>query len=812
MQRTLPFAIVLLIAALAGGLWWFLLANEVAPSVPSPPASEAPSGKADAEVGNLESAESKPPPIERSVAGTSTPTEASGHSATKAVLRVHVVWADDAPAAGVLVTLRWNTREHAYAVHDQIVSDENGQATFAGVMPGKWSLRSDRGDRESLEVEPGEHDVRFKLRPGVSVEGIVVNSQQLAIGNACVWLQTRSPDWSGGSVVTTSDSHGRFRLHHIPPDVSLGAFARNHTRSDLVDLDVIDTSTPPAKVTLMLRDQGGQLTGIVRSTAGEPIANALIGVGKQTGSLDTRGNRVIEKWSIRSTKTDVDGRFAIDGLLPGSTTVAVRAKGFGFWRSAWEIVDQQETELAIEMDRSGTVHGLIKNGDGEPFAGAIVRCYDQAPRTPFIAGGQIDFDETFGYLATTADENGAYELADVSAGTAHLFAQKGGRFRMGEPVPYATTELEMPPAGKVEWNPTVSNGRTIEGIVFYKDGHPMPNRFVTLIDQKTGKQHVSTNNAKGLFLFANLDDIPYDVHVQVWDGPEGAPAVECSGVVPNTGRVELRATWDKPVKKPTGGVIGRVDDQGSRVGNMNNAYVVLSSEDRWFREGDKLVNGSFAFKDVTPGRFRLVLMEGGSVLAESDWHELLPGARLDTGVLQTKPGGSVRIHVTRRPGAESCTPKLYFRQAEASRSSSVDLGTHNEVLVKSLSPGTYTVTGNAKGMTRINATATVTVGATSDLHVTIDVGVLARLEAWLPQNSTATSYTYTVTRDTGEHMRTLKGKYGARSLRPHAMPITLPKGTYTVDYEAIGELVGKETFTIDGTSPEQKVRINLRPK
>ncbi|MGK0303421.1 MAG: hypothetical protein ACI89X_004314, partial [Planctomycetota bacterium] len=389
MQRTLAIAIVLLLAAYAVGLWWLQDTTTAAPNAPESRQDVDPAD-ANIEEGSAPAAAEQAVPNERAVAATA---EATTAKATSAVLRVHAFYiapehtnspaGHEQLAAGVQVTLRRASRGYAYAIRERVMTDKSGLATFTGVPPGKWSLRSDRGDRKSIDVTPGETDVGFQLEFGVSVTGSVVNSKQQPIANASVWLQSRNPDWHGGSVLTTTGPDGRFSLENIPPHVSLGALARNYTRSPLVDLDVIDTSNPPAHVTLQLSDRGGQLTGIVRNKDGEPIANARVGMGKQNGRLDIRGDRIIERWSIRSTTTGQDGRFLLEGLLPGTTDVAVQAKGYGFWRSQCEIIDQQEEEITIEVECSGTVFGIVKNGEGEPFAEAIIRCYDLAPGTPF---------------------------------------------------------------------------------------------------------------------------------------------------------------------------------------------------------------------------------------------------------------------------------------------------------------------------------------------------------------------------------------------------------------------------------------------
>lgn len=820
MQRSLVIALVLLLAAAAAGLWAMQGSTTAAPNAPESQ-QDVIAAEADPELGPTPSVVGHTSePSERAVASTA---DATLTKITKAVLRVHAFYVspehkdsplgNEQPAAGVLVTLHRASSGYANAVHERVVTDEAGLATFASVPPGKWGVRSDRGDRNTIDVETGEVDVAFQLEYGVSVAGLVVNSKQQPIDNASVWLQSASPDWHGGSILTTTGPDGRFSLEHIPPHVSLGAFARNYTRSPLIDLDIVTTTTSPANVTLQLRDKGGQLTGTVINQDGKPVANALIGIGKQDGRMNVRGDRIIERWSVRSTETDQDGRFLMVGLLPGTSSIAIRAKGYGYWRSECKIVDQQDQDITIEVERSGTIFGIATNGENTPIAGAIIRSYDLAPATPFIAGGQIDFDETFGYIATTADKHGAYTLRDVTAGTAHLFVQDGKRrSNMGEPVPHAHETIEMPPGGTVEWNPVISNGRTITGVVYYQDGHPMPNVFITLIDQQSGQKHILTNNDEGVFLFVNLEDVTYDVHVQVWDAPKDSLPIEKSGIVPDQGRTELRATWDKPVKQAQGIVTGRVDDIGLRIKNAENAYVSIHSEGGWFRTGDKLVDGTFKFDKVTPCRFLLVLKEGDTVLGTSAWHELLPGAQLDTGILQTKPGGSVQIRVTREPGTEACEPKLFFRREGAANSTVVSLGIGNEKLVSSLTPGTYRVTGFYKGMANINGSMTIAEGNTTNLSLHMKAGVLTKFEAWLPLGQTAKIYQYLVTNIAGDVVSNRRGLYGSQNRRPYAFAVTLPQGSYTVDFTADKTFAGKATFMVNGAQLEQTVRVELSPK
>ena len=213
MRRTIPFVLLILVALAVATMW------ALAPPTDAPPPADPPgSDTAELATGAMEDAASAATATGQQTvaeaARVDAEAEARGSTSTTGTLEVFATW-DGAPAAGVLITLRWATREHAYLVREQLATDEHGRATFRDVPPGKWSLRSDRGDRKSVEVAAGAQEVTFELEAGVAVRGVVRAPDGAAVEGASVWLQTRHTDWSGGCVLTASDQAGRFQLEHV---------------------------------------------------------------------------------------------------------------------------------------------------------------------------------------------------------------------------------------------------------------------------------------------------------------------------------------------------------------------------------------------------------------------------------------------------------------------------------------------------------------------------------------------------------------------------------------------------------------------
>lgn len=803
-QSRIAVFVLLIVAILGAALLWWSSGDRV----PSPgPAGEQAASVAAAE-GSVESGRNAAE-IERTEASATNASDNAAGTFSKGSLRVTVMWPDKVPAPGVMIYVRNRQPRMPYGDLARGTSDDQGVVEFAGVSLGEAGLGADRGDRKKITVVAGRQDVTFELKAGITVHGSVRDPDGVTIAGAQVWLQTASTLWSAGRVVTVTDAEGVFAMRHIAPGLSLGALAKGFAPSKLVDLDVVDTAKPPVVVSLILQRGGGRLEGRVTNHAGKPVPGALVAVGKRPRGLDHRGLRVIEQWSPRVVETDERGQFVVHGLVAGTTPISIRADGYGFWRSEAKINALETTVIDPQLLESAVITGTVTDGEGAPLANAAIRGYDRAPGTSFVAGGQIDFYETFGYRGTISDAAGHYRLEGVTPGVVHLFAQRGRKRRSGVSVAYTQADLEVQPGSETKWSPVISDGFTVEGIVLYRDGFPFPGVFITCTDERSGKQHVIVNDRKGVFRFLCLDDSTFGIRVQYWDAPKGTPALEASHLVPKRGRVELRAAFDKPIKQKTGTVIGRVADLAGRIRNLKATRVILHSDKRWFREDGKVVDGAFRFENVRPCRFRLTLMEGSTPLADSDWFDLLPAATVDAGVLTTVPCGAAKITIERPQGSATFQPKLYLRRVGATRSTVVEIGKSTEAVADNLTPGEYTITGYAKGMVTLRAKMTVAVGRTTALKLKMQVGVRCRFSVWWPEGKSSVSRQYRITDREGKVFHEYQGALGTSPTQPNLFNLTMPPGHWKVEFSTDNGLKGEVGFEVANTTDEVKVRIDL---
>lgn len=450
--------------------------------------------------------------------------------------------------------------------------------------------------------------------------------------------------------------------------------------------------------------------------------------------------------------------------------------------------------------------------DGAPEAGARISAYDREPGTSFLAGGQIDFDLPFGNVETVADEHGCYRLAGLTAGTNWLFAQRRRDSSFaGVSVALARATLEVAAGSQQRWDPVIDVGRSIAGVVRYRDGYPIPHLFITLHDERTGEDRVINSDKAGGFRFLCLDNSTYEVRVQPpFGAPRGSSAPRRSGVVPDQGPVEITVEYDKPQKQVPGTVRGRIADAGGRIRNPMAATVTLHSDAGWFRPGIKVVDGAFLVEEVEPCRFRVILVEEETVLAATDWFLLAAAGEVDVGVLTTEPGGALRIHVVRGNGAEGFEPKLYLRRDGDPLGTTIAPGRREDVLAASLTPGDYQVSGWFKGMIAVKTEATVSAGQTSELTVELRPGAVGKVDVWWPEgHATSERRGYQITGPDGKVVLEHEGRLHTMPTRPYELRFTLAAGRHRLEFWTDDGLRGELEFEIPASLVAPALRVEL---
>jgi 5-hydroxyisourate hydrolase-like protein (transthyretin family) len=225
-----------------------------------------------------------------------------------------------------------------------------------------------------------------------------------------------SPEgWRQGLTrLASTDSQGRFELRDVPPGANkVFVFAPRTSRTNFrfseyegrsggliraVQRGIqVEPGGVVEGVTLRLRPANGVISGTVQRADGTPVAQANVSV---------RGEFLYSgRFSVR---TDEQGKFAIQGLPPGSHFVYAEAEGLAGRGMKDVTVDEGKPETAVPFTLSvgGTVTGRVTDPAGQPIDGTTVMTMTHWEQT----------EHTLTQRSTTADEDGAFTLQNLAPG------------------------------------------------------------------------------------------------------------------------------------------------------------------------------------------------------------------------------------------------------------------------------------------------------------------------------------------------------------------------------------------------------------
>ena len=802
---------IAVLSLIALGLWalYFLTTSSDPTTEPEPtgPGNATPTEAARDAVASKEEEATKG--AKRTEIEGGQPSEEPAPDPTLGNLLVKVVWSDDTPAADVALTARHYSPGLSGQPHFKI-SDPQGEVLFTGLPPGKFSVRPLHGgwksSKEAIVVAGKTVELKLEVPVGVDVQGVVVDGTGVAVAAASIWLTSGHTDWLGGRVVTRSDAKGEFQIRSVQKDASIGAIVTGFAPSDLVDLDEKNTAKSPVEIRLTVKEPGGGIEGTVTDPAGKPVAGAIVCVGKQPGRFRQRGGMYnhVETWTPLVATTDAAGHYALPGVSPGEHPVAVRAAGFALLFDKVTIDPGTTQRKDIRLLAGFTVHGTVKDGPGKLIAGVVVRAFDRALSVSFIQAGQIDYESVFPYRYALADDKGRYRLENLTPGTTHLYAMRGKRHVFGKSKCRAKIVVEGEDGAELEWNPVLTRGNTIVGVVTYRDGVPMYGNFVSARNDKTGVRQVVVTDKKGRFEFLNMELADYSMGVQVFKKPKGAKPLEKSGVWPNRGDVRFVAAYDSPKKKKRGKVRGRIHDAAGRV-RTGALSVLLASDKSFWNTREDLKDGVFEFNRAEPGKRRIVVKSGETVIYTGPWFELTAAEDRDLGTLVTEPGGSVQIQIHRGKGTEKITPDIYLTAADSFHGTTVRPGVVDGHRVDNLCVGKYRVRAYGKGMMSIRTEVTVEVGAGAKLDLHLQVAAVCPFEVALPKDKKLGEVAFKILDAKGQVCWSVTERNTGAIKNPYSRKAHLAPGHYVLSVQSTTGLKGEFRFEVENTAPDQPV-------
>ena len=268
---------------------------------------------------------------------------------------------------------------------------------MAGEQVRIVASHDDYQEAEIMVVVPAEEQVELELGAAVLVEGRVLSPDGDVVPQAVVTVSPASRmtrRGRGGAEVERTDSDGRFGLK-VEPDTSYSLEARSRDWAP---------SEPLAPRSHVARSQ--------RSRALPAAGLESLRSSHRCRRLALEGVRVMARGNKR-TSTDELGRYALDGLRSGETTV-VAGRQDGSQRIEQIVLEPGENTLDFSFS-GGILTGTVSSVQGEPAAQAVV---------------QLDPAESSGRRQrprrVATDESGGFRFEDVPGGLFQVRATKDG--------------------------------------------------------------------------------------------------------------------------------------------------------------------------------------------------------------------------------------------------------------------------------------------------------------------------------------------------------------------------------------------------
>ena len=410
-------------------------------------------------------------------------------------LTVTVSSADNKPIDGATVELR--------GVDDQQQTTKGGNAVFAAVVPGGYQIAAwANGTARTfqwIQIMNGDAEAKLTLTAGAPVSGRVVDEKGTGVVGARVRFSGAS-DWSQQASdrhdAAVSGKDGKFELPAMPA----GTFRFVATDEDHApgtsELVTLDGKTAKTEVVITVA-AGAIVRGRVVDTGKQPIEAARVRI---VAVAANRRAMIFE--GPRQAYTNASGEFEIRGLPRRALQLVALHESGSSATVDTDTTNGDVRDLALVLDVTGTISGIVVDPKGQPIEGA------QVTAGPSFSDNrtQMDFSawRLRGFPQSLTDAAGAWKLVGLAPGTYNVTASRAGTqrnfFATGDGVSANTgdtnVKITLPPTGNVKGKVQLADGST----------PPFFNVAVGMIAQP--------GNSDGTFLLENLPPQKYELSVR----------------------------------------------------------------------------------------------------------------------------------------------------------------------------------------------------------------------------------------------------------------------------------------------------------
>lgn len=514
--------------------------------------------------------------------------------------RGRVVDTDGSTVPGAEVSLRWpEQKQPRFASRREIdatepvVTDDQGAFVFAGVKAGEYGLRVSHADYVSpgdvpIEVPEGRGEVdlgEFTLVPGAELLGVVVDPDQEPVEGAIVWFREYGPDRSERSATTGAE--GGFTLTGLPHEqVDLTVEAEGYP--SFAFRGARPATGEPILIQLI---PGASLSGRVLTAAGAAAVGARVYLEPD---IQTRmRGRIFSSEDTRS-RTDADGRFVFEHVLPGTWSLGASAGTEAVRTDPLELISGSERSIELHLHAQEQLTVIVTASSGRPVAEARVRL------EPKDATRSSEFD--------TTDGSGRAQL-EVRAGPATLTVEHHEH-------PDESREIVVGP-GNTELAVQLQPGGEINGFVRTASGTPVPATVEAHSEESTNfdvslrayihPPNTTVADGNGSFRLTGLEAGRYLLVARAAgyaeSGPEEPVDIDGRGAA----RVEIVLESGASLR----GVV-----TGLQTADLAQVTILATRQAQW-QSATPDTEGNFTIENLASGVWQVVARRGDSFTARS---------------------------------------------------------------------------------------------------------------------------------------------------------------------------------------------------
>lgn len=378
------------------------------------------------------------------------------------------------PISGAVITVIDGTT----AVITTVLTQNDGSYRVESLTPGVYTILVNatgfgQGISSGVVASGGTTDVSLQLMGNTgTIAGAVQDSETgLPIKGAAIQIRLINP--SGPIVLTTvTDTGGNFVAPNLNPGFyAVVAFAEDYG-SNVASVQVVINET--ATVALSLSSLVGAVRGTVVDEALEsPLVDTLIRLTSESGIV------------LREVQTDVAGNYFIDNITRGNYTLV-------FINANYQNVVVSVTVVANETK----IISVTLQPYPASIAGTVVDANSSAP----LIGAVVQVLNENGQFITNAISNteGRYSITGLAEGTYTVVTIAQGYIA-------SSLNISLTPgtAAQVDFQ-LITNHASIQGKIIDRNGNPVNNALVRVLDQSGVFINSGVSDANGMYIVGNM--------------------------------------------------------------------------------------------------------------------------------------------------------------------------------------------------------------------------------------------------------------------------------------------------------------------